>query len=160
MGDILLVPAGASPPLDAILGSTSPKTTFDESSLTGEARPVLKVPGDEVFAGTTNAGPAAAVVTITKDVGHTMLDGIVGAVQDAMGKKAGIERIADTVTGYMVPFVVFVACVTFTVWSLRGYLGGLPSEWMDTHRGGGWALFAIQFGVAVLVVACPCGELS
>jgi P-type Cu+ transporter len=156
--DVLLVPAGDSPPLDAVLADSSPKTTFDESSLTGEARPVLKAPGDEVFAGTTNAGPAAAVVTVTNDVGHTMLDGIVGVVQDAMGKKAGIERIANTITGYFVPFVVFIASLTFIVWSLRGYLGDLPSEWIDSRRGGGWALFAIQFGVAVLVVACPCGE--
>ncbi|KAF8501273.1 hypothetical protein JB92DRAFT_2794788, partial [Gautieria morchelliformis] len=157
VGDILLVPAGASPPLDGVLAPSSSKTTFDESSLTGEARPVLKAPGDEVFAGTTNAGPAAAVVIVTKDVGHTMLDGIVGVVRDAMGKKAGIERIADIVTGYFVPFVVFVAALTFIVWCLRGYLGDLPSDWVDSHRGGSWALFAVQFGVAVLVVACPCG---
>ncbi|KAF8583042.1 heavy metal translocatin [Ramaria rubella] len=157
VGDVLLVPAGASPPLDAVLLSSSPKTTFDESSLTGEARPVLKGPGDEVFAGTMNAGPAAAVVTVTHEVGRTMLDGIVGVVRDAMGKKAGIERIADIVTGYFVPFVVAVAALTFGIWTLRGYLGSLPAEWADSQRGGSWALFAVQFGVAVLVVACPCG---
>ena len=158
MGDVLLVPAGASPPLDAVLAPSSPKTTFDESSLTGEARPVLKIPGDEVYAGTTNAGPAAAIVSVTNDVGNTMLDGIVEVVRDAMGKKADVERIADIVTGYFVPCVVFVAVLTFGVWCLRGYLGNLPSEWLDNHPGRGWPLFAIQFGVAVLVAACPCGE--
>ncbi|KAF8583040.1 heavy metal translocatin [Ramaria rubella] len=157
IGDVLLVPTGASPPLDAVLTRSSPKTTFNESSLTGEARPVLKGPGDEVFAGTTNAGPAAAVVTITHEVGRTMLDDIVGVVRDAMGKKAGIERLADVVTGYFVPFVVAVAALTFGVWTLRGYLGSLPAEWADSQRGRSWALFAVQFGVAVLVVACPCG---
>ena len=156
VGDILLIPAGATSPLDAVLAHSSPKTTFDESSLTGEAHPVLKAPGDEVFAGTTNAGPAAAIVTVTSDVGHTMLDGIVGVVRDAMGKKAGVERIAEVVTGYFVPFVVFIAALTFSIWCLRGYLGELPSEWLNSHQS--WTLFAVQFGVAVLVVACPCGE--
>ena len=158
VGDVLLIPAGASSPLDGVLTHSSPKTTFDESSLTGEARPVLKAPGDEVFAGTTNAGPAAAVVTVTSDAGHTMLDGIVGVVRDAMGKKAGVERIAEVVTGYFVPFVVFIAALTFAVWLLRGYLGKLPTEWLDSHRSRGWIMFAVQFAVAVLVSACPCGE--
>jgi P-type Cu+ transporter len=157
VGGILLIPAGASPPLEGILASSSPKTTFNESSLMGEAGPVLKVPGDEIFAGTTNVGPAAAVITISNDIGHTMLDGIVGVVCDAMGKKAGIECIADIITGYFVPFVVFIAALTFSVWSLRGYLGNLPSEWISSSRGGGWALFAVQFAVAVLVVSCHCG---
>lgn len=157
VGDVLIVPVGSSPPLDAVLTDSSPRTTFDESSLTGEARPVLKAPTDAVFAGTTNAGPAAAVVTVTNEVGKTMLDGIVGVVRDAMGRKAGLERIADIVTGYFVPFIVGVAALTFGVWCLRGYLGGLPPEWVIDQRKGGWALFAAQFGVAVLVAACPCG---
>ncbi len=36
--------------------------------------------------GHTNAGPAAAVVTVANEVGKMMLDGIIDVVRDAMGK--------------------------------------------------------------------------
>ena len=67
-----------------------------------------------------------------------------------MTRKAGIERIADLITGYFVPLIVAVAGLTFGVWILRGYAGALPADWLEP--GGSWALFAIQFTVAVLVV--------
>ncbi|KAL8284089.1 hypothetical protein RQP46_004838 [Phenoliferia psychrophenolica] len=154
-GDTLLVPAGSSVPLDSIILSTSAISNFDESSLTGESRPVLKGPGDDVFAGSTNLGPSAVVVRVTAPAGETMLDGIVRAVGDAMAKKARIERVADLVTGYFVPVIVGIAGTTFGIWIVRGYSGSLPTSWLDP--GGSWALFAVQFAVAVLVVACPCG---
>ncbi|KIJ27193.1 hypothetical protein M422DRAFT_236210 [Sphaerobolus stellatus SS14] len=157
IGDTVLVPVGSSPPLDGILADNAQETCFSESSLTGEAVPVPKRPGDLLFAGTINEGPNAALMKVTSLPGHTMLDGIVGVVRDAMGRKAGIEKIADVLTGWFVPFVVGVAGLTFAIWSLRGYLHNLPSQWEDSGRGGGWSLFALQFGVAVLVVACPCG---
>lgn len=94
-----------------------------------------------------------------------------------MAHKAGIERIADQVTGHFVPFVVAASAITFVAWIVRGYSGGCPEEWLDSAgaKDGGWALFAVQFAVAVLVVvsvlfgslvqsltlhalqACPCG---
>ncbi|GAA96235.1 uncharacterized protein L969DRAFT_100732, partial [Mixia osmundae IAM 14324] len=157
VGDLLVVPTGESPPLDCRLISSSPPTSFNEASLTGEARPVLKSPGDDIYAGTTNHGPAAAIAVITKAQGGSALDDIVNVVRDAMGRKASIERIADLVTAYFVPAVVAVATLTFAIWALRGYAGDLPTHWLPPHDRGGWALFAVQFGVAVLVVACPCG---
>lgn len=88
-----------------------------------------------------------------------MVDGIATAVRDAMSRKAGIERLADQITAYFVPAVVGIACFTLVVWLLRGYLGDLPSDWLADRREGSWALFAVEFAVAVLVVACPCGAL-
>ena len=51
-GQIVLVDPGSQIPADAEIlhGSTS----IDESMLTGEHLPVLRHPGDTVFAGTTN----------------------------------------------------------------------------------------------------------
>lgn len=149
-GDVLLIPAGASVPLDSVLVSTSASSNFDESSLTGESRPVLKSPSDDVFAGSTNLGPSAVTVCVSAHAGETMLDTIVKAVGDAMARKAGIERVADLITGYFVPFIVGIAGLTFGIWIVRGYAGGLPREWLSA--GDSWALFAVQFTVAVLVV--------
>lgn len=174
-GDILIIPPGSSVPLDSILLPTSPSSSFDESSLTGESLPLLKAPSSEIFAGSMNLGPAAVIVRVVTGPGETMMDGIVGAVREAMGKKAEIERFADMLTGYFVPVIVGIAGLTLGVWMVRGYSGNLPNEWLDQGRGG-WALFSVQFAVAVLVVvssfcssssrtasdvdrvqACPCG---
>ncbi|KDE07763.1 hypothetical protein MVLG_02033 [Microbotryum lychnidis-dioicae p1A1 Lamole] len=157
--DALLVPSGSSVPLDAVVIPSSSSSNFDESSLTGESLPILKQPGDAVFAGTTNLGPSAVLVRATSNAGSTMLDGIVQVVRDAMGKKATVEKLADLITGVFVPCIVAIAVITFSIWVIRGYSGNLSKNWLDEaeRSSGGWSLFAIQFAVAVLVVACPCG---
>ncbi|SCZ95076.1 BZ3500_MvSof-1268-A1-R1_Chr11-3g03586 [Microbotryum saponariae] len=157
--DILLVPSGSSVPLDAVVLPNSSSSNFDESSLTGESLPILKQSGDAVFAGTTNLGPSAVLVRATSNAGSTMLDGIVQVVRDAMGKKATVEKLADLITGIFVPCIVAIAVVTFSIWVIRGYSGNLSKNWLDQaeRSSGGWSLFAVQFAVAVLVVACPCG---
>ena len=52
-GDIVRVPPGATPPADGTIVS-SEVTNFDESSLTGESRNVMKTTGDHIFVGTIN----------------------------------------------------------------------------------------------------------
>jgi P-type Cu+ transporter len=59
-GDKVLLPVGSSPPSDGTIISGC--TRFDESSLTGEAQPIPKGIGEQVFAGTINKG---SVVTIS-----------------------------------------------------------------------------------------------
>jgi P-type Cu+ transporter len=61
VGDVVRVVTGSSPPADGhvVLGE---RGTFDESSLTGEAKPVYKEPGDKVYLGTINHGPAIHIV--------------------------------------------------------------------------------------------------
>lgn len=154
VGDILLIPLGSAVPLDSVLLATSSTSSFDESSLTGESLPLLKHGGDAVFAGSMNLGPSAVIVRVTKASGETMIDGIVSVVRDAMSRKASIERLADTVTGYFVPAIVGIAAFTLIVWLLRGYSGNLPIEWLD-GQGGSWTLFAVQFAVSVLGEPLP-----
>lgn len=149
VGDILLIPSGSAVPLDSTLLPMSSSSSFDESSLTGESMPVLKQSEDFVFAGSTNLGPSAVIVRVEKHSGETMIDGIVDVVRDAMSKKASIEKLADTITGYFVPAIVFIALFTFIIWIVEGYSGALPVEWLP-EQGGSWTLFAVQFAVAVL----------
>ena len=64
VGDIVRVPHGATPPTDGIIKSRE-GSQFDESSLTGESKPIKKDCGDPVFVGTINRGRAVEVeVTI------------------------------------------------------------------------------------------------
>jgi Cu+-exporting ATPase len=65
-GDLVRIFKGSTPPADGfvVAGPYSRRptdgalTTFDESSLTGESKPVPKHDGDDVFLGTINTGDA------------------------------------------------------------------------------------------------------
>jgi P-type E1-E2 ATPase len=70
VGDVVKVPSGASPPADGTIVSDG-EATFDESSLTGESKPVIKYRGDPVFVGTVN-GPRVVLVKIDIPSGKTM----------------------------------------------------------------------------------------
>jgi Cu+-exporting ATPase len=66
-GDLVRVPHGSTPPADGTVLSIRPDlpdailASFDESSLTGESKPVAKRAGDEVFLGTINKGEAVDI---------------------------------------------------------------------------------------------------
>ena len=65
IGDTVLVRKGSSPPADGVVAFG--ETFFDESSLTGESKPIKKSPGDEVFLGTINQGRAVEIRVTSLD---------------------------------------------------------------------------------------------
>src|SRR5207344_1525771 len=67
---------------------------------------------------------------------------IVQMVAEAQRTRAPIQKLADRVSSYFVPAVIFAAVVTFVVWALVG-----PEPRM-AH--------ALVNAVAVLIIACPC----
>ncbi|KAJ4372325.1 hypothetical protein N0V83_004099 [Neocucurbitaria cava] len=153
LGDVVRVHHGASPPFDGnILNGNS---IFDESSLTGESRPVKKGEGDTVFSGTVNKG-SPVNIRITSVSGTSMLDQIINAVREGQTRRAPVERVADTITSHFVPFVIAVAITTWIVWLVLGTTGGIPANWKN-EGAGGWALWSLRFAIAVFVIACPCG---
>lgn len=152
-GDLVRIPHGTSPPADGIIVQGA--TSFDESSLTGESRPIKKGPGEEVYAGTVNkAGPV--VIRITGVSGNSMLDQIVRIVREGQTKRAPMEQFADILTTYFVPCITLVAVVTWLVWLSVGLSGVIPGHFLDVTSGG-WVSFSLQFAISVFVVACPCG---
>ncbi|KAF2270451.1 heavy metal translocatin [Lojkania enalia] len=155
IGDAVRVPHGASPPFDGTVIEGS--TKFDESSLTGESRPISKDPSDTVYSGTINKGPPIKV-KITSVSGTSMLDQIINVVREGQAHRAPVERVADMITSHFVPFVVLVAIVTWVTWLLLGTTGAIPKSWRGGNDGsGGWALWSLRFAIAVFVIACPCG---
>jgi len=152
-GDIVRITHGSSPPADGIVAQG--ESDFDESSLTGESRLVKKVPGDEVFSGTVNKN-SSILVRITGVAGQSMLDQIVNVVREGQTKRAPMEQIADLMTAYFVPVVIFVAIATWIVWMAVGMSGHVPMHYLDVSSGG-WVAFSLQFAISVFVVACPCG---
>jgi len=153
LDDIIRIPQGASPPFDGVI--TSGQTTFDESSLTGESKPVAKTVGDTVYSGTVNTGTAISI-RLTGTAGTSMLDQIIKVVQEGQARRAPIERLADVITGRFVPVITLISIVTWVTWLSLGLGGILPDDYLDTHLGG-WSYWSLQFAIAVFVVACPCG---
>ena len=136
-GDLLVVLPGEKIPTDAVVESGS--SSVDESMLTGESLPVDKRPGDEVFGATVNQG-GRFVLRATAVGADTALAGIVRMVEQAQGSKAPIQRMADRVSAIFVPVVIALALITTLGWlALSDDVAG-----------------AVQAGVAVLIIACPC----
>ncbi|KAJ5439551.1 ATPaseP-typeK/Mg/Cd/Cu/Zn/Na/Ca/Na/H-transporter [Penicillium daleae] len=154
VGDMVRIPHGASPPADGVVvieGSFQ----FDESSLTGESRPVKKTVGDQVFTGSVNVGQPVQI-RITELGGSSMLDRIIAIVREGQSKRAPLERVADLLTSHFVPVITLIAILTFVIWLALGHSGVLPIDYLDIARGG-WTFWSLEFAIAVFVVACPCG---
>ncbi len=137
VGDIFVVRPGAHIPVDGTVLEGS--GAVDESMLTGESIPAEKNTGDTVYTGTVNRGGflRCRAARVGED---TTLSGIIRTVYDASSTKAPIARIADRVSGVFVPVVIGIALVTAAVWLLLG----------------SGAAYALERGIAVLVISCPC----
>ncbi|RMZ77313.1 hypothetical protein DV737_g4445, partial [Chaetothyriales sp. CBS 132003] len=154
VGDVVQLAHGQSPPADSVIDQDG-VFLFDESSLTGESKPVKKGQGDEVFTGSVNTSDAVRI-RIRGLGGSSMLDRIIDVVREGQSKRAPIERFADVITGYFAPIITLIAIITWVVWLSLGVSGAIPSSWMDARRGG-WPFWSLEFAIAVFVVACPCG---
>ncbi|KAF3018590.1 hypothetical protein E8E14_013271 [Neopestalotiopsis sp. 37M] len=153
VGDTIQVTNGASPPCDGEVFQG--ESQFDESSLTGESRLIKKTHGDAVFAGTVNKGHPIQV-RVTRVAGRSMLDKIVEVVREGQTKRAPMEKLADVLTAYFVPAVTLIAITTWLIWLILGVSHILPETWLNDDSES-WVVFALQFAIAVFVVACPCG---
>ena len=138
-GDLLLVRAGEKIAVDGRIEEGS--SYVDESMLSGEAVPVLKVAGDQVFSGTINQ-QGSFRFSAEKVGQETLLARIIAQVQEAQGSKAPVQKLVDKVAGIFVPVVLFIAVCTLGAWLLFG------GEYKLSQ-----GLLAM---VTVLVIACPC----
>ena len=136
-GDILIVKAGESVPVDGVLleGSGS----VDESAITGESIPVDKQAGDKVIGATINQSGYFRM-RADKVGDETALSQIIKLVDEATSSKAPIAKLADKVAGIFVPIVIGIALIAMVVWLICG----------ATFE------FAMTIAVSVLVVSCPC----
>ncbi|MCH5298211.1 MAG: cadmium-translocating P-type ATPase [Ruminococcus sp.] len=136
-GDVVICKNGMSIPVDGRI--VEGDCSIDESAITGESIPVDKHIGDNVTGGTVlTSGYIKIEAVNTGD--DTTLSKIIKLVEDATSSKAPIARIADKVAAVFVPVVIAIAIVTTIIWLLVGAEVGQ----------------AISFGIAVLVISCPC----
>ena len=151
-GDVLKVLPGSRVAADGVLVEGD-NVHVDESMITGEALPVLKKVGDDVVGGTLNSGSAFNMRAVRVGA-DASLSQIVKLVENAQLAKAPIQAFADRISSVFVPFVVAMATMTWLAWYVAGERGYFPSSWLP--EGETKMIFAIMFGVSVLVTACPC----
>lgn len=138
-GEVILVKPGEKIAVDGIV--TSGTSYVDESMLSGEPVPVLKVEGEKVFAGTINQKGSFRFQAI-KVGKETMLAQIIKMVQDAQGSKAPVQKLVDKIAGIFVPVVIGIAILTFVLWYILGGENGVVQ--------------GLLAAITVLVIACPC----
>lgn len=128
-GDIVRILPGEIIPVDGVI--INGESSVDQSVMTGEALPVDKNVGDEVFCGTLNLY-GAVDLRATKTGNDSSLQRLIQMVKEAENKKAPMARIADRAASWLVPAALLIAVVA-----------GIVTK--DIVR-----------AVTVLVVFCPC----
>ncbi|KAF1784021.1 P-type ATPase, subfamily IB [Phytophthora cactorum] len=150
-GDVLRVVRGSSVPTDGVI--VYGEGRVDESMLTGESKTIEKVTGDRVLGATLNVD-GLFHMKVTGVDSDTALNQIIRLVEDAQTSKAPIQAYADYISSIFVPTVVVLALVTFAIWYILSILDAVPENWIPDSDGK--FVFALDFGIATLVVACPC----
>ena len=136
--DIIIVRPGEKIPVDGIV--IDGRSTVDESMITGEALPVEKKAGNEVFGATINK-EGVFRFKATRVGEESTLSQIIKLVEEAQTAKAPFQRLADKIVAWFVPIVVIISLFSFSAWYF----------WQESTF-----LFALTALVAVLVIACPC----
>ncbi|AMD97501.1 ATPase [Streptococcus sp. oral taxon 431] len=138
VGDLIRVRPGEKIAVDGTV--LEGETSIDESMVTGESIPVDKSVGDAVIGSTINN--SGTIIFRAEKVGsETMLAQIVDFVKKAQTSRAPIQDLTDKISGIFVPAVVILGLLTFWIWFV--FLGESFVK-------------SLLYGVAVLIIACPC----
>jgi len=128
-GDCIRVRPGDNIPADGdIINGFS---SVNEATITGESLPVDKVPGMQVFAGTSNL-TGALDITVTKVGKETTLGKVQSLIIQAEQTKIPIMRIIDRYVKWYTPTILMIAGIVL-------FFTG------DINR-----------AITILVVSCPC----
>jgi len=135
VGDRVLVKPGETIPADGQV--LEGESSCDESLLTGESRPVVKLPGDTVTGGAVNI--SSPMIFRVEHIGEqTRLAAIRSLMERAAAEKPHLVEFADRIAARFVGVLLVLAFATALAW-----------HFIDPDK-------ALWVFVAVLVVSCPC----
>ena len=134
--DIILVKPGEKVAADGII--LEGESYLNESMLTGESKPVLKVKGDKVIAGSIN-GNGSFKVTVSHAAKDSYLSQVVKLVHDAQKSKSQTQLLADKAAKWLTVIALVTGIGTFLYWYLTGQT----------------LAFAMERMVTVIVICCP-----
>jgi Cu2+-exporting ATPase len=134
--DIILIKPGEKVAADGII--LEGESYLNESMLTGESKPVQKVKGDKVIAGSIN-GNGSFKVTVSHAAKDSYLSRVVKLVDDAQKSKSQTQLLADTAARWLTVIALLSGIATFLYWYFTGQT----------------LAFAMERMVTVIVICCP-----
>jgi P-type Cu2+ transporter len=135
-GNLILVKPGEKVAADGIIADG--ESYLDESMLTGESKPVQKIKGDKVIAGSLN-GNGALKITVSHAAKDSYLSQVIKLVDDAQKSKSKTQLLADTAARWLTVIAILSGIITFLYWNISGQ----PLS------------FAVERMVTVIVICCP-----
>jgi Cu2+-exporting ATPase len=134
--DIILIKPGEKVAADGIISEG--ESYLNESMLTGESKPVKKIKGDKVIAGSLN-GNGSIKVTVTHAARDSYLSQVIKLVDDAQKSKSKTQLLADKAAKWLTFIAITAGIGAFIFW----YLSGQSMS------------FAVERMVTVIVICCP-----
>lgn len=140
--NVILVKPGERIPVDGFVKDGH--SSVDEAAISGEAVPVFKQKGDEVFAGTVNVN-GALKIDVSKEQKDTLFQRIIDLVKAAKNEKSPAQQFIERFEG---TYVKIVLIIVFFMLFLPHY--ALGWSWQET-----W-----YRAMVLLVVASPCALVA
>lgn len=140
VGALISVPVGDKIPCDGVI--LSGNTFIDESSVSGESRPLRRSTDNTVSAGSVNVGPERIVVRTTAMASESAVARLAKLVEDSLSQKSPTEVMIDKFAGRYAPFVFSVAL----------FMAIMPWAFFSRETGLVWT----RRGLVTMVAACPC----
>ncbi len=135
-GDRVLVKPGEKVPTDGAI--IKGQSSFDESMLTGESRPVEKGEGQEAVGGSVN-GEGAVTLEVRKTGDQTYLSQVIDMVKRAQETRSRTQDLANRAALWLTYIALSVGGTTLVIW-------------LGLGRG---FEFALERMVTVMVITCP-----
>ncbi len=135
-GDLILIKPGEKVAADGIIDDG--ETYLNESMLTGESKPVQKIKGEKVIAGSIN-GNGAIKVIVSHGAKDSYLSQVIKLVQDAQNSKSNTQLLADKAAKWLTVIAIVAGISTFLYWYFAGQS----------------LAFAMERMVTVIVICCP-----
>ncbi|KAA1037591.1 heavy metal translocating P-type ATPase [Macrococcus equipercicus] len=141
VGDIVVVSKGEQIPIDGMIDRAA---MVNESALTGEAVPVEKESGAEVFAGTINEGNVF-YLRVNKLSSETVFSNIIRMVEEAQNRPSKVSKFIDRIEAkYVIGVLIAVPIFIFILYYFN-------------HLGFQEAFYR---GMVLLTVASPCALVA
>jgi Zn2+/Cd2+-exporting ATPase len=138
LGDLVIVRPGDRIPLDGVVVAGA--SDVNQAPITGEALPVDRCVGDEVFAGTIN-GHGALEISVTHLRRDTTMARIINLVEVAQAQRAPSQAFVERFARFYTPAVLAAAVAVAVVPPVL--LGYPAATW-------------VYRALVLLVISCPC----
>ena len=137
-GDTLVIKPNQRVPVDCVIFSG--EGFVEKSAITGESAPVFCTAGDRLWAGSRNYDAIFRAEALVKGRA-SYINQIENMLNQALMKKAKIQKTADFIASYFVPAVFGLALLTFAaqyLWLLKSFE------------------ISMMAAISVIAIACPC----